>query len=402
MSKFFGAAFLFIAILLNTGCGTQSLATMASPSPTPATAPRTYAVYASTYPYDFLPAGIFAFHVDGGPGIAAPISGSPFAAPHGIAKFMVSGQNNILFANTFDSIDFTTDRYGPDRGIYTLAIAADGSLSAPVQLDHTYFPATLSPNSNFMYRSESNDESFGLPLALTEYSVDPATGNLSPTTIAPQIMNGQESFEGQLLTDPNGIWMKVGIPNTAVGNFQHFQVNPITGQISRDPQMVTGAVDMYSHTLAASQNFLVALDGTANLQNMVHFWTIRDSSIVSLTDMTDCIRGTCPNIGASAAIHPSQHFAFLFDGNAILTVPLSLSTGPDFSNAKSTVLPISRFSLGGTLAISADGQILAVGRFQELDIFKVSADGSLTPVQGSPFQTPLTAPPALQVVELPQ
>lgn len=401
-------AFSFLSFAFLSGCGGRSSSVSAppitaapTPTPAPQATPQDYAVYASTYPDDFLPSGIFAYRVSGSTGIATPIAGLPFAAPHGIAKLMVSRNNNVLFANSFDSIDFSTDQFGADRGMYTFQIATDGTLSAPVRLNQTYFPATLSPSGSFLYRAESSDESFGSPLSLTAYTVNQSSGTLSPQTIAPVTVSGQEIFDGELVTDPTGFWVKTGNPVSNVHTFEHFQIQNQTGAVSDPQHEAIIGVDMYSTMVAASVNYLVALDGTARVQNTLHFWTIQNSSITAEFILTGCGLSFCPDEGTTVAINPTQTFAFVLNHDSILTVPLSLSAGPDFDHARSTPLPASHFFNGGTFALSPDGKVLALGRFGELDIFMVAADGSLTPAVGSPFQTSLTAPPVVAIAGLP-
>ena len=84
----------------------------------------------------------------------------------------------------------------------------------------------------------------------------------------------------------------------------------------------------------------------------------------------------------SAVIHPSEKFAFVQTTmNSVSKVPLNDLAGLQFDQA--STVPLVGATAGGddccAMALSADGKVLAITRYDRLNVFTVAADGSLAP-----------------------
>jgi hypothetical protein len=394
---------LFIFTLILAGCGTQP----AAPGTQPATQdqPHDYAIYVADTPLGLLmPSAplVAGFHVSAD-GMAQPMQGSPFAAAQGIAQLLAGNEGSFLFVNSLDSYDFTTGVLGPDRGLFRLSINPDGSLGTPVRVTHTFFPLALSPSGNALYASEASDEVFGHPIELNTYSVDQKTGSLSLMPNAAMAIDGQESFDGQMTQPAPGFWIKTSLNGTSsLMTFVHFDTDPASGAPLNSTRLtIPNATDLYSSSLAASNHFLLVVDGTAVSQAVVRVFGLQ-AGTVSL--LQNCFDPSQCNI-IHAAIDPREHFAFLLSNDAVTVAPLNLANGLDFSHA--TSVPLSSMPappIVSALNLSPDGKLLAVARNHQLEIFAVGPDGSLMALQGSPFQLPqpIGEPANLLIVQLPQ
>jgi hypothetical protein len=393
-------SFLLLGFVAICGCGTQSM----QPNSTPAVQqdqPHDYGVYvAQNFPRFFAPSlpAIAAYHVTPD-GAAQAVNGSPFPAPQGITQLLAGDQGGFLFANNIDSYDPTTGSMGPNRGIYSFRIGADGSLDTAARLTQTYFPVSLSSSGDTLYASESTSELFGLPLHLSVYSVNPANGQLAPEPAAGFSVNGQESFDGAMTHTQGGFWIKVEfIEGSSEMSFLHFETAPGSDTpLSATQLMLPDITDLYSRAIAGSEHFLLIRDGDARVQPVLRTYSVQNGAV---TRVQDCVPGPACNF-TLAVIHPSEHFAFLQSSDSVSIVPLDPTTGFGYDQARSVPLSSVQTPITSAMAVSADGKLLAIAREQQLDIFTVAPDGSLTPAAGSPFSLPFSDAGEMAITMLP-
>ena len=371
---------------------------MVPTAPSPAVQPAQPHDYAIYFTSDVTqPPAIAAFHVSTD-GSTEAIHGSPFAGRSGTGQLFTGTGGNFLFANTYDFYEPDTGVLGPNRGIYVFKFAPDGSLSAPTRLTQTYFPVSLSASGSTLYVGQANQETFGYPIALSVYSVDPVSGQITLQPNSGITVAGQETFDGQPSTTQNGLWIKTGNVQNNTHAFLHFATDRQSGAVMSPTQLTTDAVDMYSTMLAESEHFLLVRDGDFHVQPVFRTYSVQNGQV---THLQDCpLLPTC--FYAHAVIHPSERFAFLLSSSSVFTVPLDLNKGFRFDLATSVPLaPTSPNTILSALAMSEDGKLLAVARTLQLDIFSISEDGTLMPIKGSPFQMPISDPNVMTIALLP-
>lgn len=397
----FVLSFLLLSFVLVCGCGTQS----SPPMPTPAVQQdqsHDYAVYvAQNFPLFFARStpAVAAYHVTSD-GTADAVDGSPFPAPQGITQLLAGDEGGFLFANSVDSYDPETGIMGPNRGIYNFRIGSDGSLGPAARLTQTFFPISLASSGRTLYASESNSELFGHPLHLSVYSVNPISGQVALRPSEGFPVNGQESFDGVMTPTQSGFWIKTQFVDGGIDmTFLHFGTAPGSDTpLSATKMMLPDITDLYSRAIAGSEHFLLVRDGDFRVQPVFRTYSVKNRVV---THIQDCVSGPACDF-ALAVIHPSERFAFFQSSDSVSIVPLNHGTGFAFDQAR--LVPLSApgpTPITSAMALSADGKLLAIAREQQLDIFTVAADGSLTPAEGSPFLLPFSDAGNMAITMLP-
>jgi len=399
----------FAVLVLSACSGLQSTFAPA-PSPTapgPQSTTQTYAIYVSedaNRRFSNAPPVIAAYAVTANNRVRA-VAGSPFVDPGGTSNLLPAAAGKFLFANNSDIVDPTTGVQGPNKGIYSFGIAPDGSLSAPSRLTETFFPASITQSGAILYLSQPQPGS-ATPIAVRTYVVDPSTSQL---TITPHDFGtgaeGAEPFFGQTETTPSALWVKTGWPplcNTdcTTSKFNRSPINNENGALlTVDMTSTSDVFDMFAQPLATSDHFLLLLDGISSGNKVLRLYANRDE----LLHVQDYAVGPSLTV-FSVAIHPSENFAFVQTTmNSVSTVPLNDQAGLQFDRAFTVALQPATAGASDccAMALSTDGKILAITRYDHLEIFAVAADGTLTRASGSPIQLPFLDPSILTVVPLP-
>ena len=396
----------FILAVLTACSGLQSTPSMPSPNgPVPQSKTQSYAVYVSedaNRRFSNAPPIIAAYAVTANNRVSA-IPGSPFAEPGGTSNLLPAAGGKFLFANNSDLVDPRTGTQGPNSGIYSFSIAPDGSLATPSRLTETFVPASITQSGAILYLSQPQ-QGLGSPIAVRTYVVDPSTSQLTIKT--PDFgtgVEGVEPFFGQTETTPSGLWVKTGWPplcntNCTISKFNHLPINNENGALlTVDMSSTFEEFDMLAQAIATSDHFLLLLDGVSTGNKVLRLYADRNEAL----HVQDYPEGPSLTV-FSAAIHPSENFALVQTTmNSVSTVPLNDQAGLQFDRASTVALQPA--TAGGpdccAMALSADGKVLAITRFDRLEIFTVAADGTLT--GGSPIQLPFLDPAILTIVPLP-
>jgi hypothetical protein len=245
------------------------------------------------------------------------------------------------------------------------------------------------------------------PIAVRTYAVDPSTSQLTlKTQDFGTRVEGSEPFYGQTDVTPNALWVKTGWPplcgtNCTISKFNRLPINNANGALlTVDETATPDEFDMLARPVAASDHFLVLLDGLSSGNKVLRLYANRDEAV----HVRDYAMEPALSV-FSAAIHPSENFAFVQTTmNSVSRVPLNDQAGLQYDQA--SMSPLIPATAGASdccaMALSADGRILAITRYDRLDVFTVAADGTLTPAAGSPIQLPFLDPSVLAIVPLPQ
>jgi len=287
--------------------------------------------YVANAGIDTQPGGVSIFAVNPTSGALTPVGGSLMAA--GERPWVVAVHTSGRFVYVASGLD-SSPRNGDLRAF--AVDRATGALTpagSPFSLGKAPYSVAVHPSGMFAYVL-SNGE-------VSTYSINSTTGALSQIGGSP-VQSGSGSDTASLAIHPSGAYAYVA--NEFDGSISMFSVDKTTGALSH---------------LAGSP--LPA--------------------------------GTFPN---SVAIHPSGDFALVSDfwDNDVQVYSINRSTG--------ALAAVTSSNLGGAyyphwLAVSSTGAFAYVANYPRLGSGNVSAytvdgaTGSLTPVSGSPFGSPLAA-----------
>ncbi|HZL54715.1 MAG TPA: beta-propeller fold lactonase family protein, partial [Solirubrobacteraceae bacterium] len=261
--------------------------------------------------------------------------------------------------------------------------AFDGSLSSPIFAGSggaASFGIAVTPDGAHVYVTNDNGGS-----SISQYSVDPSTGALTPLTPATVATSGVGGAEPEdVAVDPSGRWVYVA--NPAAGSVSQLRIDPATGALTMVSEFQSELISFPTGVaLSPDGHSLYVADFGAG--NIVEFDV--DANTGSLIPKSDAVAplpkpfgGSMPEprrlvtatVGGSDYLYVSDYANAQVDEFTIGSGTGELSAGAGVaSDSNPTGLAVDTASTPASLYVAAEG----VGAVDEYDIDSTS--GTLAP-----------------------
>lgn len=337
---------------------------------------------------------VSALASDHNSGAITAVSGSPFGdGGSGAVAIAVSSFAGVIYVanSTSGNISALT----PDLNTGKLSAVSGPPFPAETGMDSI----ALDASGQFLYAVTRNSAN------LWAYSVSTSpNGALTPLPSIPKLISATENGSSSVIVDPSGTYVYVTTQTNLASHIYGFSRDSGTGALTAlagFPLAIDGLANKTAFD-SAGKFLLVTGAGVFGLAGGIDIFSLNRAD-GSLTPVGSAVQtgadpaGIVFDITGKFVYVPNTGdvtiSAFVFDGVAGTLTPVSGSPVPSGGNG----------NVNGPLAVAVAGTdrfLFVSNASNDVSVFSINGtDGSLSPIQGSPFPTGGNAPSAVLFVQ---
>jgi 6-phosphogluconolactonase (cycloisomerase 2 family) len=373
-------AILFLAVLLDAGCGGNPVSQSTSPTP-----PACVAASSPEFAYVLTGYAVSMFTVNSCTGqftATTPASvATGFSYPQQGAEQMVVDPLGrfayvaSLVSNASDLSAITMYTINPTTGVLTP--------TTPATVPTGWCPQgiAIDPLGRFVYTANSNDSSVSM------FTINQTTGVLTPTSpasVSTMIPGELLSQPGFLTVDPTGSFLYAPALDSDGATVSMFTINQTSGLLTpTSPATVLTAGIPFQVTVTTSGKFAYVVNNLAGGDMSVAVSQYSVNSTTGILTASSTFGVSAGNAPTAIAVDPTSRFAYVVNrlDNTVSMYTIDPNTGDLTLNA-TAANPAATIATGVEpfrIDFDPSGKFVYVTNEQSADsIYTVNSDGTLT------------------------